>query len=198
MAQKAFTILEGEEWAVKLSGEDSQLVLVVRWEDYKDQTSIFVVVKYETCPYPYEVDSKQIGPYCSNDDGCHGSQKCCPNYVYGGNRCQIPREYQRYGSCNSNFVDLPFHPTRRACNDDTICPHVGKCCRRRSSRQIDTCTYPSVPYRLGLGGVGGPYSPVGGESFGPVGGGSYGPVGGPGVGSPLLLLLPHESYKKKY
>ncbi|XP_061167975.1 shematrin-like protein 2 [Saccostrea echinata] len=158
-------------------------------------------VKYGTCPNPNEVDSQQIGPYCFNDDGCHGSQKCCQSNVYGGYRCQIPLEYQRPGSCNSNFIDYPFYSTRRACNDDTICPFFGKCCRRRSSGQIDTCTYPFFgPYQPALGGLGGSYSPggVGGGSFGPVGGGSFGPVGGSGVVSPLLPVLPQGSFKKKY
>eukprot|EP00105_Crassostrea_gigas_P028108 XP_011449656.1 PREDICTED: loricrin-like [Crassostrea gigas] len=56
--------------------------------------------KYGTCPFGF--NPLELGPYCSNDEHCHGVQKCC--YVPGnGQRCQIPREYQKPGSCNTNY-----------------------------------------------------------------------------------------------
>ncbi|XP_061167973.1 uncharacterized protein LOC133176927 [Saccostrea echinata] len=180
--------------------------------------SYFSVEKYGTCPYPERADFQQMGPICSNDEDCHGSQKCCLNSRYG-KRCQIPMEYQKSGNCNIFFMAPPFHQKRRACNDDTICPGSGKCCKRFYSGQIDTCTlFSSFPSGFGgvggsfgpVGGGGGSFGPVGGGSFGPVGGsfgpvggslgpvgGSFGPVGGSGVVSPLLPVFPQGS-KKKY
>nr|XP_022298425.1 uncharacterized protein LOC111107493 isoform X3 [Crassostrea virginica] len=132
-------------------------------------------LKSGTCPPSSESDSLQMGPHCSNDEQCHGVHKCCPN-VYYGNRCQIPVEYQRPGNCNENYVYDPPYYTRRACNHDHTCPYNGKCCRRRSSGQIDTCTYPFY--------IGGPYPGTPGGPGNPGGPGRpgipYPPVTGPG------------------
>ena len=101
--------------------------------------------KSGTCPLSSNSDRLQLGPSCFHDENCHGVQKCCPT-INNGNRCQIPVEYQRSGICNENYVydpsPNPPYFTRRACNHDHTCPYNGKCCRRWSSDQIDTCTYP--------------------------------------------------------
>lgn len=60
---------------------------------------------------------------------------------------------------------------RRACNDDTTCP-FGKCCRRASSGQVDTCTY---------------------QFRGPIPGGPRIP-GGPGPVYPIPHLPGHGSH----
>ena len=102
-----------------------------------------------------------MGPFCSNVEHCHGLRKCFHN-VYYGNRCKIPVEYPRPGTCNENYVkdSYPNSPyfTRRACNHDHTCLYNGKCCKRWSSDQIDTCTYPpsfggiypGIPVRLDI------------------------------------------------
>ena len=101
--------------------------------------------KSGTCPLSSNSDRLQLGPSCYHDENCHGVQKCCPT-VNHGPRCQIPVEYQRAGICNENYVydfsPNPPYSTRRACNHDHTCPYNGKCCRRWSSDQVDTCTYP--------------------------------------------------------
>nr|XP_022298429.1 heavy metal-associated isoprenylated plant protein 32-like [Crassostrea virginica]XP_022298430.1 heavy metal-associated isoprenylated plant protein 32-like [Crassostrea virginica] len=138
--------------------------------------------KSGTCPSSFDLDILQMGPSCSNDEDCHGVQKCCPKIIFG-NRCEVPVEYQRPGTCHTNYVydpsPLPPNPpyiTRRACNDDHTCPYYGKCCRRWSSGQIDTCTYP--PH------YGGPYPGTPGGPGNPGGPGRpgipYPPVTGPG------------------
>ena len=144
----------------------------------KKRESIYFsgVPKSGTCPLSFKFDSLQMGPSCSDDEHCHGVQKCCFNFFYGY-RCQIPVGYQRPGTCNRYYV-FYFFPavTRRACNNDHKCPFNGKCCRRESSGQVDTCTYPVT-----FGGpsqeiIGGPGTPGGPE--GPVI--PYPPVTGPG------------------
>ncbi|XP_056000585.1 aspartate, glycine, lysine and serine-rich protein-like [Ostrea edulis] len=114
--------------------------------------TLYRAPKYGSCSYRNMFDRLQMGAYCYHDDNCPGSQKCCYSFIYG-RRCQIPQEYQRFGSCNYNYITFP---TRRACNDDTICPYGGKCCRREVSGQVDTCTYPFSIYPL-PGNPGTPY-----------------------------------------
>nr|XP_022295889.1 pupal cuticle protein 36-like [Crassostrea virginica] len=134
--------------------------------------------KTGTCPPPsFNSDTLQLGPSCYHDENCHGVQKCCPT-VNHGPRCQIPVEYQRSGTCNTNYVydysPNPPYITRRACNHDHTCPY--KCCRRSSSGQVDTCTYPPS--------FGGPYPGIPGRPGNPGGPGRpvipYPPVTGPG------------------
>lgn len=59
-----------------------------------------------------------------------------------GYRCQISREYQRPDSCNKN-IDLTGWVRMASWNDDIRCCYGGKCCKRYSNRQVDTCSYPS-------------------------------------------------------
>nr|XP_011425240.2 loricrin isoform X2 [Crassostrea gigas] len=118
----------------------------------------FGLPKAGTCPSSNIYQELELGPYCSNDEQCHGVQKCC--YVGGnGQRCQIPAEFERRGSCNHNYVIIGGR--RVACNHDTTCPYGGKCCKRYSSGQVDTCTYPSNigPYHGTPGGHGIPGGP---------------------------------------
>ncbi|XP_065937803.1 uncharacterized PE-PGRS family protein PE_PGRS36-like [Magallana gigas] len=118
----------------------------------------FGLPKAGTCPASNIYPEPELGPYCSNDEQCHGVQKCC--YVGGnGQRCQIPAEFERRGSCNQNYVIIGGR--RVACNHDTTCPYGGKCCKRYSSGQVDTCTYPFNigPYHGTPGGHGIPGGP---------------------------------------
>ncbi|XP_052680787.1 loricrin-like [Crassostrea angulata] len=118
----------------------------------------FGLPKAGTCPSSNIYQELELGPYCSNDEQCHGVQKCC--YVGGnGQRCQIPAEFERRGSCNHNYVIIGGR--RVACNHDTTCPYGGKCCKRYSSGQVDTCTYPFniSPYHGTPGGYGIPGGP---------------------------------------
>lgn len=73
--------------------------------------------------------------------------------------CQISREYQRPGSCNTN-IDLTGWVRMASCNDGIRCCYGGKCCKRYSNRQVDTCSYPSyighyqgIPYVVCLSTV---------------------------------------------
>eukprot|EP00105_Crassostrea_gigas_P010082 XP_011425240.1 PREDICTED: glycine-rich cell wall structural protein 1.8-like [Crassostrea gigas] len=118
----------------------------------------FGLPKAGTCPASNIYQELELGPYCSNDEQCHGVQKCC--YVGGnGQRCQIPAEFERRGSCNQNYVIIGGR--RVACNHDTTCPYGGKCCKRYSSGQVDTCTYPFNigPHHGTPGGYGIPGGP---------------------------------------
>ncbi|XP_062620263.1 WAP four-disulfide core domain protein 2-like [Saccostrea cucullata] len=111
--------------------------------------------KYGTCPSIYETDDQQLGPYCAHDKYCHGSQKCCYNQQKGSRVCQIPIQYQKPGKCNGVLIMPPSYQVRKACNDDTLCPGSGKCCKRFSSGQLDTCTscksFPPVFFGAGSG-----------------------------------------------
>lgn len=120
--------------------------------------------KVGTCPSSNIHQELELGPYCHNDEQCHGVQKCC--HVGGnGQRCQIPAEFERPGSCNRNYVFIGGR--RVACNHDTTCPFGGKCCKRFSSGQVDTCTY---PFHIGPhhGIPGGPGIPVGHSPVYPI------------------------------
>eukprot|EP00105_Crassostrea_gigas_P015627 XP_011432686.1 PREDICTED: peroxidase-like protein 2 [Crassostrea gigas] len=93
---------------------------------------IAVSPKYGTCPFESIFNPLELGPFCSNDEHCHGVQKCC-RVLLNGYRCQVPREYQKPGSCNTHYIIIGGR--RLACNHDTTCPFGGKCCRRASSGQ---------------------------------------------------------------
>lgn len=98
-------------------------------------------MKYGICPLNWRfIGELELVLFCTQDEKLHEVQKCCREGH--GYRCQISREYQRPGSCNTN-IDLTGWVRMASCNDGIRCCYGGKCCKRYSNREVDTCSYPS-------------------------------------------------------
>ncbi|KAM6340328.1 WAP four-disulfide core domain protein 3 isoform 2-T2 [Alca torda] len=81
--------------------------------------------KHGECPLPSRFPTKPCDNFCSTDDDCPGSERCCSTGC--GRECRLPAG-AKPGVCPKRKVLHTFAPCTSSCQDDTDCPRHEKCC----------------------------------------------------------------------